>query len=119
MRVRNSLLPYPYTVGRETWETGLPAVRGLYMEDAADEDVYRFDQYYFGPSPVVAPVVSADPRRRSYLPAGRWWTFELNALLPGGMEIVRDVDSKALIAEASPPPQGLCIAPETCTPPGC
>ncbi len=91
LRVRNSLLPYLYAAGRETWETGLPVVRGLYLEDATDEDAYRFDQFYFGPSLLVAPVVTADPRRRIYLPAGRWWAFESNTLLPGGMEIVRDV----------------------------
>lgn len=87
LAVRNSFAPYLYVAARQAYETGLPIVRGLYLEDPLDEASYRFDQYYFGDSLLVAPVLGQENYRTVYLPAGMWYDFETGKLHQGGHEM--------------------------------
>ncbi len=89
LRVRHSLLPYIYTANREHYESGIPLVRGLYLDQPADPACYRFDQYRFGPDMLVAPVLSPSGERTIYLPPGRWWAFERAESVEGGREFTR------------------------------
>ena len=91
LRVRHSLLPYLYTAMREAYDTGLPLTRGLFLEEPENPAAYRFDQYWFGPALLVAPVLSASRERTLYLPAGDWWEFETAKRVSGGAEITRAV----------------------------
>lgn len=96
LRVRHSLLPYLYTAMREHTDTGVPVVRGLFLDHPEDDRAYRFDEFYFGPCLLVAPVLSAEAREREiYLPVAPgttgcgegWWRFERAERQAGGMTI--------------------------------
>lgn len=109
LRVRHSLLPYIYTAMRQHHETGIPLVRGMFLEEPENPDAYRFDQYYFGPDMLVAPVLAASRKRTVYLPAlparpsagdgespvqgaaGDWCEFETAKRVCGGVELTRPV----------------------------
>ena len=91
LRVRHSLLPYLYTATRRHHETGVPLTRGMFLEEPENPVAYRYDQYYFGPDLLVAPVLAARPERTIYLPKGEWWEFETGSCLNGGVEIMRTV----------------------------
>jgi alpha-glucosidase (family GH31 glycosyl hydrolase) len=87
LRVRNSLLPYIYTAAREHHDSGVPLVRGLFLDDPGNRDAYRFDQYMFGPHVLVAPVLGPERRRTVYLPEGTWYDFESCRKHTGGREL--------------------------------
>ncbi len=85
LQVRNSLLPYIYTAAREHHDTGVPIVRGLFLDEPQERASYRFDQYLFGPSMLVAPVLGPERARDVYLPNGDWYNFESNRRVRGGV----------------------------------
>ncbi|MFP4176915.1 MAG: TIM-barrel domain-containing protein [Candidatus Brocadiia bacterium] len=91
LRVRHSLLPYLNTANHICFETGIPVIRGMFLEEPDNEDAYRFDQFYFGPDMLVAPVLTEGNRRSIYLPEGRWWEFETSRLQHGDQIVTRDV----------------------------
>jgi alpha-D-xyloside xylohydrolase len=80
LRLRYQLMPYLYAMGRQTYETGAPFMRALFMDFPNDPAVAAIgDQYMFGPAFLVAPVTDQGATsRRIYLPAGSdwydWWT---------------------------------------------
>ncbi len=82
---RYELLPYIYSWARQTYETGEPLCRPLYLDWPEEEEAYRRDdEYLFGDAILVAPIVQAAPagqpaRREVWLPPGEWldpWTGE-------------------------------------------
>jgi alpha-glucosidase (family GH31 glycosyl hydrolase) len=77
LNTRYKLLPYIYSAVGETHATGMPLMRGLWLHFPNDEKARAMaDQYMFGPSLLVAPVLSAGATTRTvYLPAGTWWNF--------------------------------------------
>jgi alpha-glucosidase (family GH31 glycosyl hydrolase) len=75
LRLRQSFVPYLYTLAREAHDRGLPLARGMYLRWPAYDEAYRYDrQYMLGPSVLVAPVGSAgDPARKDvWFPPGTW-----------------------------------------------
>ncbi len=75
LRLRQSLVPYLYTLARASHDTGLPLARGMYLAWPGHDDAYRHDrQYMLGPSLLAAPVGSAgDPARKTvWFPPGTW-----------------------------------------------
>jgi alpha-D-xyloside xylohydrolase len=58
----------------------LPMMRALVLDYQDDPTTYNLsDEFLFGDDLLVAPVVTADPRRKVYLPEGTWtcwWTGE-------------------------------------------
>ncbi len=89
LRIRHSLLPYIYTAMRTSYDTGIPITRGLFLTDPNNPIAYRFDEFYFGPDMLAAPILSADNERIVYLPDGNWWEFETAKMITGGCEITR------------------------------
>lgn len=77
VELRYRLLPYIYTMAWESTTNGAPFVRPLFYSDTTDPELYRAtDQYYFGPSMLVAPVLQAGATtRKLYLPQGYWYNF--------------------------------------------
>jgi len=77
IELRYRMLPYVYTAFWQCSQTGLPMMRPLFLafpDDAATVGVQ--DQFMFGDSLLVAPVLEEGAVRRSvYLPAGRWHDF--------------------------------------------
>jgi alpha-D-xyloside xylohydrolase len=90
LRLRYELMPYIYSLGYRTHETGAPFMRGLFMDFPNDEKVANIgDEYMFGPAFLVAPVTEQGATSRSvYLPAGTdWYNFWTNERLHGGQRI--------------------------------
>lgn len=85
LRLRYRFMPYLYSLGYETYRTGAPFMRALFMDFPGDQQAAAIpDQYMFGPVLLVAPVLDQGATsRRVYLPAGTdwydWWTEEKHA----------------------------------------
>jgi len=89
LRIRHSLLPYIYTAARVHYDTGVPLVRGLFVEHPDDDRAYRFDEFYFGDSLLVAPMLDPGDIRAVYLPEGAWYEFLSGRAVRGGREFKR------------------------------
>jgi alpha-D-xyloside xylohydrolase len=85
LRLRYALIPYIYPLARETYDTGAPYMRALWMDFAADPATATIgDEYMFGHAFLVAPVTQQGATaRKVYLPAGSdwydWWSNEKHA----------------------------------------
>ena len=76
LQLKMRLTPYMYTLMHEAYTTGVPAVRGLVLENQDDSVTWsKSTQYEFllGQSFLVAPVWKPEAKRDSiYLPQGNW-----------------------------------------------
>ncbi len=77
--LRSALIPYIYTASRQTYDTGVPFLRPLYFDDPEAEEAYLVrDEYLFGDSILVAPIVGPRTKetgfatRSVWLPPGTW-----------------------------------------------
>jgi alpha-glucosidase (family GH31 glycosyl hydrolase) len=91
-RVRMNLLPYLAEEGRYAAENGTPLMRPLFLDWPDDPTCWRTaDQYAFGRSLLVAPVVEEGATTRTlYLPAGSWVDIWDGAAFEGGQWITVD-----------------------------
>ena len=90
LRLRYSLIPYMYSLGYQTYKTGAPFMRALFMDFPSDPKVSTIgDQYMFGPAFLVAPVTDQGLTSRSvYLPAGSdWYDYWTEKRYTGGQTI--------------------------------
>ena len=90
LRLRYLLMPYIYSLGYATHQTGAPYMRALFMDFPADPVVADLgDEYMFGPALLVAPVTEQGATSRSvYLPAGTdWYDYWTNERMHGGQRI--------------------------------
>ena len=75
--LRYRLMPYLYTQARQTSVHGLPMMRPYFWEDPTNAHLWDVeDQFFLGPSLLVAPVM--DPgvsERHVVFPGGRWHSF--------------------------------------------
>jgi alpha-D-xyloside xylohydrolase len=80
LRLRYELMPYLYSLGYQTYRSGAPFMRALFMDFPNDPQVAALtDEYMFGPAFLAAPMLDqGTTSRRVYLPAGTdwydWWT---------------------------------------------
>jgi alpha-glucosidase len=86
IELRYQLLPYIYSVMREASETGVPAMRPLFVEFPEERATWEMeDQFLFGPDVLVAPVLrSGITERVVYLPKGEWYDFWSGRRYTGG-----------------------------------
>ena len=90
IELKYQLFPYLYTYGRVAHDTGLPILRGLFMEYPQDEQATQVeDQFLFGEELLVAPVLKKGERvKRMYLPDGEWIDFnDKKTVYLGGQQI--------------------------------
>ena len=90
LRLRYTLMPYIYSLGKQTYDTGAPFMRALFMDFPNDPNVSNLgDEYMFGPAFLVAPVTEQGRESRQvYLPAGRdWYNYWTNERLKGGQTV--------------------------------
>ncbi|MES2441881.1 MAG: TIM-barrel domain-containing protein [Pseudomonadota bacterium] len=90
LRLRYSLIPYLYSLGHQTWRSGAPFMRALFMDFPADPNVANIgDEYMLGAAFLVAPVTEQGATSRQvYLPAGAdWYDFWTNEKFPGGRTV--------------------------------
>ena len=94
LELRYQLLPYIYSIARETTETGLPMICALWIHYPDDpQAVARGDEFLWGRDILVAPVTEKGATvRRVYLPAGTWYDFWTGDRLSGAREIERTID---------------------------
>jgi alpha-glucosidase (family GH31 glycosyl hydrolase) len=94
LELRYRMLPYLYSAVRECATTGMPIMRALWLHFPDDpKAVGCEDQYLWGKSVLVAPVVEKGATtRRVYLPNSEWYDFWTGERLQGGREISRGVD---------------------------
>ena len=105
LKLRYQLMPYIYSLGYRTHETGAPYMRALFMDFPDDPNVAGMgDEYMFGPAFLVAPVTEQGATSRSvYLPAGAdWYNYWTNQRLRGGQTIKVDapIDTLPLFVRA-------------------
>ncbi len=90
LRLRYELMPYIYSLGYKTWQTGAPFMRALPLDFPNDGKVVDMrDEYMFGPAFLVAPVTEQGAASREvYLPAGAdWYNYWTNERLKGGQTV--------------------------------
>jgi hypothetical protein len=112
--LRYALIPYIYTYGRIAHETGMPLVRGMYLDYPDQEPSYSYNhQYMFGRELLVAPVTkpaddkpatpagdgavfSSSPANQPalkevFLPAGsKWFDYFTGDIYEGGRTITHE-----------------------------
>ncbi len=98
LELRYRLMPYLYSVARECTVSGMPILRALWLHYAEDAvAVARGDEYLWGPTILVAPVVERGARMRQlYLPRGAWVDYWTGEILEGAREISRPVDLETM-----------------------
>ena len=73
LELRYRLLPYIYSAALRSAETGEPMMRAMMVDSPADWLAWRAEhQFRLGRSLLVAPILSEEPERDVYLPAGEW-----------------------------------------------
>ena len=90
LKLRYELMPYIYSLGYKTWQTGAPFMRALPLDFPDDPKVADLrDEYMFGPAFLVAPVTEQGATSREvYLPAGAdWYNYWTNERVKGGQTI--------------------------------
>lgn len=101
-RLRMSLIPYLYSAFSEYHDSGRPVVRALALDFSDDAEVAKIDdQFMFGPSILVAPLVDGQSKRSVYLPHGVWYDFYSNERLEGGrrIEVSKPLDQLPLFVK--------------------
>ena len=91
LKLRYALIPYLYSLGYQTYKTGAPFMRALFMDFPNDPAVSTIgDEYMFGPAFLVAPVTEQGATsRKVYLPAGsEWYDYWTDQRFAGGQTIV-------------------------------
>ncbi|MGH8297779.1 MAG: TIM-barrel domain-containing protein [Steroidobacteraceae bacterium] len=98
LNLRYRLLPFLYSAAAQTHATGLPLIQPLWLADPGDQEALsRDDEFLFGNTFLVAPVLQPGARQRAiYLPAGKWWDYWSGKTLEGGREASRLVDLRTM-----------------------
>jgi alpha-glucosidase (family GH31 glycosyl hydrolase) len=88
INTRMNLLPYIFSEAQNSAQGGTPMMRAMFLDNPEDSNTYDLEeQYMFGRSLLVAPVVQEGQTVKSvYLPEGEWIDFWHNALTAGGMK---------------------------------
>lgn len=105
LKLRYQLMPYIYSLGYSTHETGAPFMRALFMDFPNDPNVAEIgDEYMFGPAFLVAPVTEQGATSREvYLPAGTdWYNYWTNERFRGGetLHVAAPIDTLPLFVRA-------------------
>jgi alpha-D-xyloside xylohydrolase len=105
LKLRYQLLPYIYSLAYNTYLTGAPFLRALFLDFPHDPKVADLgDEYMFGPAFLVAPVTDQGATTRMvYLPAGvDWYNYWTNDRVHGGQTIAVDapIDTLPLFVRA-------------------
>jgi alpha-glucosidase len=86
IELRYQLLPYLYNVMHQASETGVPAMRPLFLEFPGDEGTAAIDdEFLFGADLLVAPVLwEGATEREIYLPKCDWYDYWTGRRYQGG-----------------------------------
>jgi alpha-glucosidase len=89
IELRYELLPYIYNTMHQASETGVPALRPLFLEFPHDPDVTGTgDEFMFGDDLLVSPVlVQGETNHTVYLPRGDWFDYWTGQKFAGGTNL--------------------------------
>lgn len=89
IKLRYSLMPYLYTMAWKNTEEGLPLVKPMNFYDPANTLLKEVDdQYFWGESFIVAPVMKEGQQERAVvLPKGRWINYWTNKAYNGNSSV--------------------------------
>jgi len=93
LKQRYRLLPYLYSHAWQASRTGMPIARAMVLAFPGDEQAIAAggDQYLFGASLLVAPVMNEGQSRRVvHFPKGRWYDWDTGLEYEGGRAWVVD-----------------------------
>ncbi len=90
--LRIEMKPYIEQLFREAHENGSPLIRTMFYEFPDDPKCWELDdQYMFGSSYLVAPILHLDQfQREAYLPAGKWKLTSTGEVYDGEQTVVVD-----------------------------
>jgi len=105
LKLRYQLMPYIYSIGYYTYQTGAPSMRALFMDFPNDPRIAEIgDEYMFGPAFLVAPITEQGATSREvYLPAGAdWYNYWTNEHYHGGrlIRVAAPIDTLPLFVRA-------------------
>lgn len=84
-RLRMALLPYLYTAFYDYKTAGKPPVRALVCDYETEQAAQQCDnQWLFGDSMIVAPMIYPEKERDVWLPEGIWYDFFTGKQYEGG-----------------------------------
>lgn len=84
-KLRYALIPYILRESCKATESGSTLLQALVYHHPEDRTCWHIDdEYYFGDSFLVAPVMNSDNRRDVYLPEGIWVNFFTGERIEGG-----------------------------------
>ncbi|MBQ7363590.1 MAG: glycoside hydrolase [Clostridia bacterium] len=85
LRTRMSLVPYLFSAFYEYHTMGKPPVRALVCDFSEEpESLTCENEYLFGDSMIVAPIISGTSERDVWLPSGEWYDFFTGQKYEGG-----------------------------------
>jgi len=86
INLRYQLMPYTYSLFRESAQTGIPIVRTLAIEHSFDDNIYSTafeNQFYFGDAFMIAPFDSCQKYGEVYFPTGNRYNLYNDAFERG------------------------------------
>lgn len=84
LNLRYSLIPYIIQEGGKSTTSGYPMLRALIFHHEDDPVCWNIDdEYYFGDSFIVAPIINSEGIRDVYLPKGSWTNFWTGKVITG------------------------------------
>ncbi|MBN2440926.1 MAG: alpha-xylosidase [Spirochaetales bacterium] len=84
LHLRYSLIPYIIQEGKKAITSGYPLFRALIFHHDDDPVCWNIDdQFYFGDSFLIAPVLNDEGIRNVYLPEGNWTDFWTGGTITG------------------------------------
>lgn len=119
LRLRYHLMPYIYSLAYQVTLTGSPIMRALWMDFPEDTCTQIEDEFLFGPSLLVAPVVEQGASSRQvYLPEGcSWYNYWTDQKIQGGQTITVSAPIDVLplfVKEGSILPVGEILPNSSC-----
>lgn len=86
VELKYQLMPYVYAQAKDSSQRGLPMLRALFVEYPDDPGSWLVDdQYLFGSSILVAPLMEEKSKSRNvYLPPGTWMDYQTGKSYVGG-----------------------------------
>ena len=87
--LRYRLMPYIYSLAWQVSDQGAIIMKPLVHDYPSDKNTWGIkDQFLFGSSVLVNPVIQYKSRSRNlYLPEGNWFNFYTNELFSGGRNV--------------------------------
>ncbi|MEV4315527.1 ricin-type beta-trefoil lectin domain protein [Actinocrispum sp. NPDC049592] len=88
LRLRESLVPYTYTLAQQANKTGVPITQPLYVNYPSNEDAYTHPQeYLYGDNVLVAPITSSNGSVSAWIPPGTWTNYFTGSTYTGPQNV--------------------------------